>query len=101
MGLTMKDKYFQRELVGVQQEIVERHAALRYIGISPAKRLTKTLIERFDKCVNWVNDLRDYGYDRREKFLAAKNYSKLFLITSGAFELKSPLPKLRRLKRQR
>ena len=96
-----RDRFFQEELDGVQQEIVERHAALRYIGISPAKRLTKTLIERFDKCVNWVNDLRDYGYDRREKFLAAKNYSKLFLITSGAFELKSPLPKLRRLKRQR
>ena len=96
-----RDRFFQEELDGVQQEIVERHAALRYIGLSPAKRLTKTLIERFDKCVNWVNDLRDYGYDRREKFLAAKNYSKLFLITSGAFELKSPLPKLRRLKRQR
>jgi len=96
-----RDRFFQEELDGVQQEIVERHAALRYIGISPAKRLTKTLIERFDKCVNWVNDLRDYGYDRREKFLAAKNYSKLFLITSGAFELKSPLPKLRRLKGQR
>ena len=97
----MRDKFFQGELDEVQQEIVEHRAALRYIGINPAKRLTKTLIDRFDKCVNWVNDLRDYGYDRREKFLAAKNYSKLFLITSGAFELKSPLPKLRRLKGQR
>jgi hypothetical protein len=97
----MKDKFFQEELAGIQLEIEERHAALRYMGISPAKRLTKTLIERFDKCVNWVNDFRDYGYDRREKFMAANRYSKLFLITSGAFELKSPLPKLRRLKGQR
>lgn len=97
----MRDAIFQEELAGVQQDIIERRQTLRYIGVSTLRRLTKTIIDRFDRCIDWRADMIDYGYDRREKFLSVGRHSKLFLMSSGAFPFKDPLPKLRTLKRRR
>ena len=101
MNRNISDPIIREELDGVQQDIVRHRETLRHIGVSTLRRLTKTIIDRFDRCIDWRADMIDYGYDRREKFLSVGRHSKLFLMSSGAFPFKDPLPKLRTLKRRR
>ena len=101
--MKLKSKAIKEKLAEQQSAIVERRKALRHIGVLPRsfrekEKATKTIIERFCKCVDWKADAKTFGYDRFEKFMAASRDSKLFLMKHGDFPFQNPMPSLRRLK---
>ena len=86
-----------KELI-TNEKVKRQYETLRYIGVVPKHKATKTIVSRFCKCVDWDADTEKFGYDRQEKFLSKSNSSKLWLMLHGDFIMLNPLPKLRRLK---
>ncbi len=80
------------------EKVKHQYEMLRYIGVVPKYKATKTIVDRFCRCVDWDADTEKFGYDRKEKFLAKHHSSKLWLMLHGDFIMLNPLPKLRRLK---
>tara|TARA_B100001250_G_scaffold160851_1_gene138200 strand:+ start:2431 stop:2715 length:285 start_codon:yes stop_codon:yes gene_type:complete len=94
----MKSKK-KTNLVEVQAKLEKQYKMLTHVGLLPKLKATKTIVDRFCKCVDWDADTEKFGYDRKEKFLSKNNYSKAWLMQHGDFVMLDPLPKLRKLKR--
>ena len=69
--MKLKSKAIKEKLAEQQSAIVERRKALRHIGVLPRsfrekEKATKSIIERFCKCVDWKAAAKTFGYDRIE-----------------------------------
>ena len=80
-----------------QNEVIELHRVLKYIGITQHGKLNDTLIDRFEKCVDWKAWSEKNGWPTKDDFHSMSNNKKMYIISGRLYPFKKPPPELEAL----
>ena len=80
-----------------QNELVEYLRVLKYIGITQHGKLNDTLIDRFEKCVDWEAWSEKKGWPKKDDFHSMSNSKKMYLNPAGYIHLRNHYPNWSRL----